>query len=614
MPTEQNPPSFFADNWAYLRTELNWLDRLLMVAVSRYRKDIRGIDRVAQTAADRVSSHWWRGMIFLDGKASYDDQRPPVPAGTPAPQRGRYQQQLEERIRWSQGQGVMLGLPLLCDRLQLSVFEKNLLLLALAPEVNRRYGHIYRFLQGDEGAGSDLPTVDLVLRLLCRNDQEWRRARQQVAGTSQLVSQKIVRLVPTAAATVIGKTVQLVPEWSEFLLAETPTEEGLEHLFSPALELAPQAPQWLLRPAIATWDDLILPAPLHQRLQRFCQLTQAVLKPGLGDPANPLPGGGAIALFAGAAGTGKTLAAEAIAQSLKLPLKILDLAHQDPNLALGLEGTENDSPAVVLVRSAEPWLRRRSGVAPAAVQQWLERRRHSVILLSVTYAEAVALHWSRQWPAPFQFARPKPGDRQRLWQHLCTPLAPVAEDIAWEALARQVVVNGGEIRAIAQMAIALMADAGDPVLTSAHLSTALAHHGHGWHPPTTSAKSALAVAAPSRSQPSAQAKPPATQELDPLMPATGSTAAKTPRKKPARKSTSKSAKKSPQRSTQEPTPAATTEVIPLDPENLEMSSADTIAAALSVPKDESALSPAPKAKRRPRKSKAPSTDPEQLET
>ena len=603
MPTEQSPPSFFADNWAYLKTELNWLDRLLMVAVSRYRKDIRGIDRVAQTAADRVSSHWWRGMIFLDGKASYDDQRPPILAGAPSPQRGRYQQQLEERIHLSQGQGVVLALPLLCDRLQLSVFEKNLLLLALAPEVNRRYGHIYRFLQGEEGAGSDLPTVDLVLRLLCRNDQEWRRARQQVAGTSLLLSQKIVRLLPTAGATVIGKTVQLIPEWAEFLLAETPTQKGLESLLYPPLEPAAEEPQWLLRPAIATWDDLILPAALHQQLQRFCQLAQATLNSGLGDQANTLPRGGAIALLAGAAGTGKTLAAEAIAQSLKLPLKILDLAHQDPELALVSGATEDDSPAVVLVRSAELWLRRRSGVAPAAVQRWLERRQQSVTLLSVTHAESVALRWSRQWPAPFRFSVPDLGDRQRLWQQICTQLAPVAEAMAWEVLARQVVLTGGEIRAIAQTAIALWADSGDAALTPAHFSAALAHHGHVWQPPNASPKTALALASPSLSQTPAHAEQPDTENLNSLMPSASPPAAKATRRKSARKSTQKS------------TQSATTEGVSpstLDPVNPETNGADSV--ALSVPGDESALSPAPKSKRRPRKSKAPSTDPEKLET
>ena len=66
----------FTDNWAYLKTELSWLDRMLMMALSRYRQDKKEVDRIAQSKADKVSSHWWKGVISLDGKVAYDEHRP----------------------------------------------------------------------------------------------------------------------------------------------------------------------------------------------------------------------------------------------------------------------------------------------------------------------------------------------------------------------------------------------------------------------------------------------------------------------------------------------------------------------------------------------------------
>jgi len=190
----------FADNWAYLKTELNWLDRLLMLAIARQRKEIATVEKVANTDADRVSAHWWKGIIAVS-KPGYDDCRVPTqiftqlldPAAAQLPASDEckpavgYQQQLEGRIQASAKESTVLALPSLRHYLNLTLFEKNLLLMALAPEINRRYGRLYHYLQTgqDKATASDLPTVDLVLRLLCRNDLERRRARAKLTGQAR---------------------------------------------------------------------------------------------------------------------------------------------------------------------------------------------------------------------------------------------------------------------------------------------------------------------------------------------------------------------------------------------------------------------------------------------
>ncbi|NJL45566.1 MAG: hypothetical protein HC922_07190 [Leptolyngbyaceae cyanobacterium SM2_3_12] len=67
----------FADNWAYLKTELSWLDRLLMVAVSRQKRELQDLDDFANSSEDRVTSHWWKGIIAINGQPGYDHARPP---------------------------------------------------------------------------------------------------------------------------------------------------------------------------------------------------------------------------------------------------------------------------------------------------------------------------------------------------------------------------------------------------------------------------------------------------------------------------------------------------------------------------------------------------------
>jgi len=477
MSTDPVTIPFFLDNWAYLKTELGWLDRVLMVSVSRQRKEDQGVARVAKTAADRVSSHWWQGMISLDGgKAAYDEHRPT--SKTTQNQPGRYQQQLEARIRASQQQGIVLALPLLCDRLNLTVIEKNIVLMALAPEVNRRYGQLYRFLQGEgDNRASDLPTVDLALRLLCRNDAEWRNARSRLSTTSPLVKRGLVRYHPESAETLLSQRIQLVPPLLDFLLAEAPTPTALDGVLEAFTEPQIVLP-WTNPVVSATWDDLVLPPPLLQDLQRLCwQMTASgVLEE---QDSNPVATGGAIALFAGRPGTGKGIAAEAIAHHLNLPLVELDLATVPPeHYEEALQALERECPPLVLLRNAEVWLRRSASVCPEALNRWLRQRQEQAVLtiLSVAHGEAVALKWRRQMTI-LHFPKPGVGDRQILWQRAFPSTISEASELDWSLLAKQFSLTGGEIGAIAQAALREMAIVGASQLTYDHLAAALQAKG-----------------------------------------------------------------------------------------------------------------------------------------
>ena len=155
----------FANNWAYLETELSWLERLLLVAVSQQRKNLKSVTQVAKTPSDKATSDWWQGLIAVKNRA-YDDA---------APKSGErsslgYQKTLDKRILLSRASKVSLGLPTMQMVLGLSLFEKQLVLMALAPEVQVRYGRLYHYLQtGTHCTLGALPTVELALRMLCRN-------------------------------------------------------------------------------------------------------------------------------------------------------------------------------------------------------------------------------------------------------------------------------------------------------------------------------------------------------------------------------------------------------------------------------------------------------------
>ncbi|XGV98185.1 MAG: hypothetical protein ACAF41_04470 [Leptolyngbya sp. BL-A-14] len=268
MPSDSIEP--FADNWAYLRAELNWLDRVLSLAIARQRQETKVIDRAARSRGDRVTSHWWKGLVTLEGETAYDS-----PADNPRRRstlaKASYQQQLEAKIQATHQRGIPLGLPLLCQHLQLSLPEKQLVLMALAPEISRRYARLYNYLQETEQPGATgLPTVDLILRLLCRTDAEWRSLRSSLTTDSALLKQHLLALRSPQTAPLLAHFIKLSDPLVNYLLAEQPTSDALKTLLHPApypLNPAPYlSPSPSAKPLVATHSSADLAGRLASSL------------------------------------------------------------------------------------------------------------------------------------------------------------------------------------------------------------------------------------------------------------------------------------------------------------------------------------------------------------
>ncbi len=388
---------------------------------------------------------------------------------------------------------------MLCDRLQLSLFEKSLILIALAPEVNRRYAKIYHYLQGDDnGVKSDLPTVNVVLQLLCHNDQEWRAGRAALLSGSVLQHHGLITVLPHPHGTLLSQSVQLTAALVNFLLSEKPTLQALDQILNASL--TPVGCPFLQNTsALTEWTDLVLPSPLLASLQRLCQRgtwSQQANRPQAFVPDVPTGKLGTLALLVGQSGTGKSIAARAIAHQLNQPLITVDLAQVPPQDYLQLlQDLATCPPTLLLVKAAQHWLRR-TATLPAAqsphtnltqahIQQFFTQRQQQVgiTLLSVTLQESVMLYWQRQLDYTLHFPLPQWRDRLILWQRAFSGSIPLADDIDWVTLARRRVLTGREIGAIAHTAVACMEISGSSVLTMTHLGQAIAQHRqsvNGW--------------------------------------------------------------------------------------------------------------------------------------
>ncbi|MBE9063948.1 AAA family ATPase [cf. Phormidesmis sp. LEGE 11477] len=475
MGVDQMP---FADNWAYLKTELTWLDRLLMLAIARQKKETKEVRKVAANRADVVSSHWWKGVILVPNPG-YDD-RQVVPTPRQRKSTG-YQSQLENRIKLTAEESVVLALPSLRNYLNLTLFEKNLILMVLAPEVNRRYGQLYHFLQtGEESkSASDLPMMDLALRLLCRNDLERRRARASLIGPQSLIEKRILRYVSPRATTRLSSYLQLTEEWVDYLLAEQPDQQVL---FQRLATSQPEPVLALPEPTAATravkirqpavsWDQLILPAPVISQLQTLCQQASASLLTRSQT--------GHTAMLVGAMGTGKTMAAGAIANSLRQPLCEIDLSQVHPDDARSVLLTlDAIRYPVLLIRSASVWFGRSADLPTASLLQWLQQRRNapSLTLFSTRYLHTVKASWRQQMDMISTLPLPHKMARQTLLRQAFSGIV-CSDQIDWESLAVQMKLSGGELSAIAQAAVAIAQSKHAKTVTFSHIQQAIKRRG-----------------------------------------------------------------------------------------------------------------------------------------
>lgn len=473
-PSPPEPAAPFADNWAYLRTELNWLERLLMASVARQRLEQKEQTGLAQTPADQASRHWWQGVITLRPPVGYDMAQPPPTK----PRRSQsYPQQLSARVQASRQQGIPLALPWLQRTLHLSQFEKNVVLLALAPEVNHRFSRLYRYLQSQDGTGDPsgmaapgLPTVDLCLRLLCRNDQEWRRARPSLTSDAPLLHHGILTWIPAETAPWLGQPFRLAEDVTAYLLAETPNPAALARLTrtkAGATEADPKT--WVqFQTPTDPWKTLIAPEAVHQRLDSLCQRHRAGISPA---PA---------VVLTGASGTGKTKAAQVVACALGLPLVVMDWGQlslmQRQTL---LEALPTYPPCVVLVRGASVGLGRQPALAPHHVRHWLQRqgRRPGITFFATTHSHLIRPTWQSVLDGQIALPRPDAAARRLLWRQVVPRGTPVERKLRWVQVAHQLPLTGGEIATLATTARAL--PGADTQLTVAHLQQALAlHHPH----------------------------------------------------------------------------------------------------------------------------------------
>ena len=196
MPADAD--TTFTGNGDHLFAELRRLDLLLRRAVLVARAARAGEDSaefrglvVSEENVDRMLE----SFDFLAEPWKVDGQtQSQLDAADHAIEKKRAE--INIRLQNAKQQGKRLALPRLAALCGLSAAEVDLLLVALAPELDPRYETLYSYLQND--VTRKRPSADLALNLVCRSKEEKLRARALLSPGAPLLHFGIIELVEEA--------------------------------------------------------------------------------------------------------------------------------------------------------------------------------------------------------------------------------------------------------------------------------------------------------------------------------------------------------------------------------------------------------------------------------
>ncbi len=312
-------------------------------------------------------------------------------------------------------------------RFALRRFDLNLILLALAPELDTRYERLYAFLQDD--VTRKRPSVDLAFALLCPSLAAKIDARRHLNPAAPLLRHHLIELIEDPAqprSPLIKKYLKVDDRIVAFLCAEPAIDArllpGVRH----------RVPQTALQ-------SLVLPGLQAKRVAQLAREAHANRRR-------------TVFYFQGSYGVGKQTCAEALCRELGLGLLKVDLG-----VLLADEATSPDLITALIEREA---CLQNSAVYWTGFDHLLEEKHH---LWLATFLRALEtgprltfLSGNKTWePAgvlhavPFtrvRFDVPAYRHRLKLWRTLLNGSRPEGQSLALETIANKFRLSGGQIK------------------------------------------------------------------------------------------------------------------------------------------------------------------------
>ncbi len=406
---------------AYLSAELQRLDLLLQREILRLR------------AAYQLSLDEFRGLYVSDEQVDALVDRSFENSGA-ASVADELTRQAEERLR-ANSDRLPADSPWarLASEFALAPAEQDILLLALAPEIDLKYETLYAYLNND--VTRKWPTVDLALRVLFASPAERAELRPYLSPHATLFAGNLLHTIePTLRASSLAHGFALMQPLVDYLLGYR-YEDARLAAFTETVN------------GSVVWDKVPLAADAETRLRQVAKRYKT--------SSGPLP----LLLLEGRPGAGRSLAARALCSELGLALLKFDLeaarASTEPlsKLIAAALLQSRLEPAGLYLEGIETLFENTGKPLPEA---------HALAAMLATHPRPSFLactpgthasEWlKRQTVLGFHFPEPDFSARVRLWQDALAERDAALPAAEIHLLAGRFVLNPGQIQAAAAAA------------------------------------------------------------------------------------------------------------------------------------------------------------------
>lgn len=230
-----------------------------------------------------------------------------------------------------------------------------------------------------------------------------------------------------------------------------------------------------------SWKDIVLPPDQQAQLREICDQVQYrhIVYRRWGFSRKLSLGKGLTVLFSGPPGTGKTMAAEVIANELRLDLYKIDLSQvvskyigeTEKNLDRIFRAAETAN-AILFFDEADALFGRRSEVKDAhdryaniEIGYLLQKMEEyeGIAILATNLRQNMDEAFVRRIQAIVEFPFPNQEYRQQIWSVIFPDEAPLSETVDFAALGRYINLSGGNIKNIALLTAFYAAEANEPI-------------------------------------------------------------------------------------------------------------------------------------------------------
>ena len=348
------------------------------------------------------------------------------------------------------GRDVRLPIREIAERFELDGFERDVVLLALAPSLDLRFGRYFGLLR-DNPFKAELD-VDLALGLAGGGLADRVRNRRYFAADSRLVRHHVIALDRHRVEmgdSFLSLSLRLPHRVLGWLLGEDNLDDALQGFVK------------LLEPDVS-FDQVVLPPEVQGSILAMVRSHPEYLKTlketGLDKTISY--GRGVVLLFVGAPGTGKTMCAKAVAQALGKrlllvdPLQIFDMKRPVEDNLSDLFREARLQDAVVFFDECEGLFAHRATGNPQ-VSLILSAIEHydGVVVLSTNLPQLLDESLDRRVLYRVVFEPPTTSLRRRIWEVHLPPGVRLAPDVNLDELAKLFEFTGGYIKNAVLVAI-----------------------------------------------------------------------------------------------------------------------------------------------------------------